>query len=49
MLRLYVIWCEEGEKLIKYFFFFEKRNYKNKCIDKLVINNIILIDIEIII
>lgn len=48
MLRFYVKWCEEGEKLIKYFLFFEKRNYKNKCIDKFVVNNIILIDIKVI-
>lgn len=46
MLRFHAIWCEEGEKSTKYFLSLEKRNYKNKRIDKLVINNITLTDIE---
>lgn len=49
MLRFHAIWCEEGEKSTKYFLSLEKRNYKNKRIDKLVINNITLTDIETII
>lgn len=49
MLRFHPIWCEEGEKSINYFLSLEKRNFKNKRIDKLVINNITLTDIETII
>lgn len=46
MLRSQATWCEEGEKSTKYFLYLEKRNYKNKGNDKLVINNITLTDIE---
>lgn len=49
MLRSHAIWLEEGETSTKYFLSLEKRNYKNKRIDKLVINNITLTDIETII
>lgn len=49
MLRSHAIWCEKGEKSTKYFLSLEKRNYKNKRIDKLVINNITLTNIETII
>lgn len=49
MLRSHAIWCEEGEKSTKYFLSLEKRNYKNKRIDKLVINNITLTNIKTVI
>lgn len=49
MLRSHAIWCEDGVKSTKYFLSLEKRNYKNKRIDKLGINNITLTDIETII
>lgn len=49
MLRSHAIWCEEGEISTQYFLSLEKRNYKNKRIDKLVINNITLTDIETVI
>lgn len=49
MLRSHAIWCEEREKSTKYFLSLEKSDYKNKRIDKLVINNITLTDIETII
>lgn len=46
ILRSHAIWCEEGEKSTKYFLSLEKRNYKNKRIDKLIVNNITLTDIK---
>lgn len=48
MLRSHAKWCEEGVKSTKYFLSLEKRNYKNKRIDKLVVNNTILTDIKVI-
>lgn len=47
MLRSHAKWCEDGEKSTKYFLSLEKRNYKNKRIDKLVVNNTILTDIKV--
>ena len=36
MIRSHAIWCEQGEKSTKYFLSLEKRNYKRKCITKLI-------------
>ena len=35
-IRAHATWCEEGEHSTKYFFNLEKRNYRNKCITKLI-------------
>ena len=40
MLRSRARWMELGEKSNKYFLGLEKRNFKNKCITKLSVNNI---------
>jgi len=39
IIRSRAIWSEEGEKNSKYFLGLEKRNYKNKCISKLINDN----------
>ena len=44
MLRSKARWTELGEKNTKYFMGLEKRNYKNRCITKLIKHNNIQID-----
>ena len=44
VIRAHATWCEEGEHSTRYFFNLEKRNYRNKCITKLIKKDSLLIE-----
>ncbi|VDI35560.1 Hypothetical predicted protein [Mytilus galloprovincialis] len=46
IIRSHAEHCEGNERNSKYFLSLEKRNYKNKCINKLVVNDIEIVSQE---